>query len=248
MRKLLICLVFATGSAAGQSDRFEALAQRLNAQRQLIRDWGGLTHYGSDNSELSRPTPGENRVVFFGDDATESWGLGGSAFFPGKPYINRGISGQATPQMLVRFRQDVIDLNPSVVVIQGGMNDIAAVTVPGTTLMIGNQIKSMVDLARANGVAVVLASLLPVCDCGSKLAAFLPRGKIFGLNDWIEDFANESGAVYLNYYPALADGRDFKRELTDDGILPNAAGYALMTPLAEAAIVEALSSKRRRSP
>lgn len=247
MWKLLICLTAALGSAAGQSDRLAALEQRVDAQSKLIRDWGGLTRYGSDNSELPPPAPGEDRVVFFGDDATEFWGFDGSEFFPGKPYVNRGISGQATPQMLVRFRQDVIDLKPSVVVIQGGMNDIAALTVPGTTLMIADHIESMVELAKAHGIAVVLASLLPVCDCGSKLSVFLPRGKIFGLNDWIEEFADESGSVYLNYYPALVDGRDFKRELTDDGVVPNAAGYAVMSALTETAITEALSSQRRQA-
>ncbi len=240
MAKVFIGFLLALGTLAAQSDRVEKLEHIVEAQRNLIRDWGGLTRYGSADTELPPPAPGENRVVFLGDDATDHWGAGAAKFFPGKPYVNRGIAGQSSPQMLVRFRQDVIALQPKVVVIQAGMNDIAAVTVPGTKGMVAEQIESMVDLAHAHGIAVVLASLLPVCDCGSKLAPLLPRGKIFGMNDWLEEYAEKSGSVYLNYYKALADGRNFKREWTADGVLPNAAGYAVMAPLAEKAIQQAL--------
>ncbi len=245
MPKLLLALALAAAALPAQSSADGALLEKLETQRKLIRDWGGLTHYGSDNSELPPPEPGENRVVFLGDEITAHWGEE-SEFFPGKSYVNRGVPGQATPQMLVRFRQDVIQLEPKVVVIQGGMNDIAALTVPGTKGMIAENFQSMADLAKAHGIAVVLASLTPVCDCGNPLAAFLPRGKLFGLNDWIEEYAEQNGAVYLNYYSALAAGRNFKREWTKDGIVPNAAGYAVMAQLAEEAIAKALAMQDGR--
>ena len=244
MRILLIGLLVALGTAQAQVSRIP-LEEVVKRQRKLLHDWGGLIRYGSANTEVPPPAPGENRVVFIGDDVTEFWGEGDEPFFPGKPYFNRGIARQTTPQMLVRFRQDVISLQPKVVVIQGGMNDIAAFTGPGTQGMIVENIESMVDLARFNGIKVVLASLLPICDgCGAEFrqTALRPRGKIFGLNDWLEEYAEETGSVYLNYYRALADGREFKREWTKDGLLPNDAGYKVMAPLAEAAIAEALAA------
>jgi lysophospholipase L1-like esterase len=146
--------------------------------------------------------------------------------------------------MLVRFRQDVITLKPKVVVIQGGMNDIAAVTGPGTQGMSIENFQSMVELAKANGIAVVLASLLPVCDCGTNQTALRPVGKILGMNGWLRDYAKETGSVYLDYYAALAEGRAFKRAWTKDGLLPNDAGYAVMAPLAEQAIAKALEQAR----
>ncbi|MEZ5363768.1 MAG: SGNH/GDSL hydrolase family protein [Bryobacterales bacterium] len=247
MRVLLIGLLACLGAAQAQTSRIP-LEEVVVQQRKLLHDWGGLTRYGSADTEVPPPKPGENRVIFLGDDITDYWGQGGEAwesYFPGKPYFNRGIARQTTPQMLVRFRQDVISLKPKVVVIQGGMNDIAAFTGPGTQGMIVENIESMVDLARFNGIKVVLASLLPVCDeCGTgKQSALRPRGKIFGLNDWLEEYAEKTGSVYLNYYRALADGRSFKKEWTRDGVLPNDAGYAVMAPLAEAAIQKALDSK-----
>jgi lysophospholipase L1-like esterase len=241
---VLIGLLLALGTAQAQTSRIP-LDQVVRNQRKLLHDWGGLIRYGSANTEIPPPGPGENRVVFIGDDVTDYW----KDFFPGKPYFNRGIARQTTPQMLVRFRQDVIALEPKVVVIQGGMNDIAAFTGPGTQGMIVENIESMVDLARFNGIEVVLASLLPVCDdCGGgRQSALRPRGKIFGLNDWLEEYAEETGSVYLNYYRALADGRSFKAEWTKDGVLPNEAGYAVMAPLAEQAIAKALASMQSPS-
>jgi lysophospholipase L1-like esterase len=208
------------------------------ADRNLLIDWAGLTRYGSENTELRPPRPGENRVVFLGDQITEGWPA--TDFFPGKPYVNRGIAPQTSPQMLVRFRQDVISLKPKVVVIQAGTNDLASVTGPATEPMIGENIMSMVELAKVNGIKVVLASVTPVCDCYTNQTARRPQGKIIGLNGWIKDYAARSGSVYLDYYSALAQGRDFKKELTDDGLAPNHAGYAVMAPLAEKAIAEAL--------
>jgi lysophospholipase L1-like esterase len=145
--------------------------------------------------------------------------------------------------MLVRFRQDVISLKPKVVVILAGTNDVASYTGPSTEGMIAENVTSMVELAKVNGIRVVLASVTPVCDCFKNQTALRPQGKIIGLNGWIKEYATHSGSVYLDYYSALAEGRNFKKELTSDGLLPNEAGYAVMAPLAEKAIAEALAGK-----
>jgi lysophospholipase L1-like esterase len=220
-----------------------ALERRMAAQRHLLTDWAGLIRYGSENTELRAPAPGEDRVVFLGDEITEFWGRGNAKFFPGKPYLNRGIKGQTTPQMLVRFRQDVIALKPKVVVILAGTNDLASVTGPITQGMMAENFKSIVELAKVNGIRVVLASLTPVCDCFTKQTVLRPQGKIIGINGWLKEYAAESGAVYLDYYSTMAEGRNLKRELTSDGLLPNDAGYAVMAPLAEQAIAQALGKK-----
>jgi acyl-CoA thioesterase I len=208
--------------------------------RRLLSDWASLNRFGSENTEVPPPAPGERRVVFIGDQITEKWGSGSSKFFPGKPYFNRGIGGQVTAQMLVRFRQDVISLKPKVVVIHGGINDVTGASGPGSEGMIADQIRSMTDLAKANGIRVVLASLTPVCDCFTVQTGYRSQARIIGVNGFLRDYAKESGAVYLDYYSALVNGRDFKRELTVDGVLPNDAGYALMATLAEEAIARAL--------
>jgi lysophospholipase L1-like esterase len=230
----------AAQSAPDCASAVTALEQRLAAQRHLLVDWAGLIRYGSENTELPPPAPAEDRVVFLGDEITENWGRGGARFFPGKPYLNRGVKGQTTPQMLVRFRQDVIALKPRVVVILAGTNDLASVTGPITQGMMAENIMSMVELAKANGIRVVLASLTPVCDCYTKQTALRPQGKIIGINGWLKEYAAQSGAVYLDYYSAMADGRNLKKELTGDGLLPNDAGYAVMAPLAERAVARAL--------
>lgn len=230
MRRLLIAALLA-GSAL-------LPAQDMRAISMLLSDWGGLTRYGSENTELAAPQPGENRVVFLGDDITDFWGQG---FFAGKPYLNRGIARQTTPQMLVRFRQDVIALDPAVVVIQAGANDIARLTGPGTQGMMIENFQSMTELAQLHGIKVVLASILPVCDCTQTQTVQRPIGKIRGMNAWLRDYAEEKGAVYLDYYSALTDDRELKPEYTEDGFLPNTAAYRIMGPLAEEAIREALS-------
>jgi lysophospholipase L1-like esterase len=216
--------------------------QRLNACVHVLRDWAGLTRYGSDNAELAPASPGERRVVFLGDQITEAWARPAGAFFPGKPYVNRGIGGQTTAQMLVRFRQDVVALRPKAVVIQGGSNDIASLLTPGTEALVLDNVRSMVDIAKANGIRVILASVTPVCDCVSDQTTTRPQGKLIGLNGALRDFAAETGVTFLNFYGALVNGRDFKAELTEDGLLPNAAGYAVMAPLAEQAIAKALGN------
>jgi lysophospholipase L1-like esterase len=225
-------LILLAGCAAAQAGDV--------AQRHLMHDWGGLIRYGSENADIGPLKPGENRVVFLGDDITDFWGQSGgqsgAKFFPGKTYLNRGIARQITAQMLVRFHQDVVALNPKVVVIQAGMNDLLV----ATEGVIAENFMSMVDIAKANGIRVVLASVTPVCDCYTKQTGLRPQGKIIGLNSWIKDYAARSRAVYLDYYSALAEGRNFKKELTGDGLFPNDAGYGVMAPLAERAIAEAL--------
>lgn len=207
-------------------------AQDFERAKRLLFDWGGLTRYGSENTELRTPPA----VVFLGDDVTERW----ESFFPGKPYLNRGVSGQTTPQMLVRFRQDVIELKPRVVVIQATSNDLAGFAGPITEKMSVDYIRSMAELAKVHGIRLVLASATPVCDCFGKVTALRPQGRIMGLNSELRAYAAESGAVYLDYYGTLGQGRNMKRELTADGFLPNTEGYARMAALAESAIAAAL--------
>lgn len=235
---LLLCC---SAAAQDQAESIPSLEKRLAATRHLLMDWGGLNRYGSEDAELKPPAAGQNRVVFLGDQITERWGQGAEKFFPGTAYLNRGIGGQTTPQMLVRFRQDVISLKPKVVVIEGGTNDLAAVMGPMTEGTMAENIQSMVELAKVHGIRVVLASVTPVSDTYKKQTGLRPQGKIIGLNGWIRDYAGTSGSVYLNYYAVLADGRDFKKELTDDGLVPNDAGYRAMAPVAEKAIAEALA-------
>ena len=216
-----------------------ALEQKVEAQRKLLWDWAGLIRYGSENTELPKPQPAENRVVFIGDEITENW----TQFFLGKPYLNRGVAGQTSAQMLVRFRQDVIKLKPKVVIIAAGTNDIASIHSPITQQMSAENITSMVELAKANNIKVVLAAVTPICDCFTKRSALRPFGKIIGLNNWLEEYAAASGSVYLNYYAALGEGRNLKKQFTTDGVLLNDEAYAVMAPLAEAAIAQALSEK-----
>jgi lysophospholipase L1-like esterase len=216
------------------------LERELNAYRQLLLDWGGLTQYGSENTELPQ---NQNRVVFFGDEITEKWGKGKRPFFPGKPYLNRGIARQTTAQMLVRFRQDVIDLKPKVVVIAAGTNDIGRVMGPSPEGTMAEHFMSMVELAKVHGIRVVLASVTPVCDCFVQMTPRRPPGRILGLNAWLRTYAKASGSHYLDYYSALASGRFMRKEFTIDGFLPNDAGYAAMEPLAEQAIRKALENR-----
>jgi len=235
-----LAILLALPAAAQQPENDPAvLEKQLQAYRRVLLDWGGLTAYGSDNAEL-RMKPGEERVVFLGDEITERWGQGSAKFFPGKPYLNRGITRQTAAQMLVRFRQDVISLKPKVVIIQAGSNDIASVMGPSSEATTADHFLSMVELAKLHGIRVVLASVTPVCDCVEKLSARRPAGKILSMNGWLKRYAKESGSVYLDYYSALAAGRAMKRELTVDGLVPNDAGYARMAPLAEEAIRSAL--------
>jgi lysophospholipase L1-like esterase len=238
-------LYFSPGHAQ-TSDPAKTIAElekELTAHVRLLSDWGGLTRYGSENAELGPPAPGIDRVVFLGDEITEMWGQGKAKFFPGRPFLNRGIAHQTTPQMLVRFRQDVVSLKPKVVVIQAGSSDLAGYAGPATEGTIAENFMSMTELAKAHNIQVVLASLTPVCDCFKNLTDRRPPGKILGMNGWLKDYAARSGSGYLDYYSALAERRAMKKELTVDGLLPNDAGYELMAPLAEQAIAQALGRK-----
>ena len=185
----------------------------------------------------------EKRVVFMGNSITEGWQQYFATMFPGKPYINRGISGQTTPQMLVRFRQDVIALKPKVVVILAGTNDIAGNTGPSTLEMIEDNLASMAELAKENGIRAVMSSVLPVYDYPWK-PGLEPAPKIIALNKWMKDYADHHHAIYLDYHSAMADARGGMREgLASDGVHPNEAGYRVMAPLVEQAIERALRAK-----
>jgi lysophospholipase L1-like esterase len=217
------------------------LAERQRAADERVRnDWANLQRYRQANDSLPPPAAGERRVVFMGNSITDGWARFFPQMFPGKPYVGRGISGQTTPQMLVRFRQDVIALKPAVVVILAGTNDIAGNTGPSTLEMIEDNLSSMTELARANGIRVVLSSVLPVYDYPWR-PGLQPAPKIAALNTWMRAYAARVGAVYLDYYSAMADERQgLKSDLTRDGVHPTEAGYRVMAPLAEKAITEAL--------
>ena len=206
-------------------------------------DWASLGRYREANVALGPPALGEARVVFYGNSITDAWASYFPAMFPGRPYVGRGISGQTTPQMLIRFRQDVIALKPAVVVILAGTNDIAGNTGPSTQAMIEDNLTSMVELAKANGIAVVLSSVLPASDYPWR-PGLSPGPKIVALNDWMRRYAAHNDVVYLDYHTSMADDRlGLGPALSRDGVHPNEAGYRIMAPLAEAAIGEAL---RRR--
>ena len=213
-----------------------AHAQPTDAQ--LRADWANLARYREENAAL--PAPGPGRVVFMGNSITEGWAPLFPTLFPGKEYIGRGIGGQTTPQMLVRFRQDVVALEPRVVVILAGTNDIAGNTGPSSVEMIEDNIAGMAEIAKANGIRVVLASVLPVDDYPWR-RGLDPAPKIIALNAWMKRYAAERGHVYLDLHSAMKNEKDgTKVELANDGVHPNEAGYRVMAPLAEAAIAAAL--------
>ena len=208
-------------------------------------DFGELKRYREADAGLGPPVAGENRVVFIGDSITDYWKL--ADYFPGKPYLNRGIDGQATPQILVRFRQDVIDLHPKVLVLLAGTNDVAGVTGRTRNEDIEANYTSIAELARVHQIRVVFSSLLPVhnyTEDAKESFALRPRDRIGALNTWLKDYCRKNGLVYLDYFGALVDGNGMlKRELSDDGLHPNASGYKIMAPLAEKAIAQAMANK-----
>lgn len=206
----------------------------------VAQDWANLKQFQADNKALSTPVKGEKRVVFMGNSITIGWLNTCPEFFKGRPYINRGISGQTTPQMLVRFRQDVIDLKPQVVVILAGTNDIAGNTGPSTLEMIENNLASMAELANANGIKVILCSVLPAFDYPWR-KGMEPNIKIPELNKWIKAYAEKNKFIYLDYFTAMVDDRNGMRaELSGDGVHPNKQGYEIMQPMVEKAIAKAL--------
>lgn len=223
---------------------------RLERAENRLKDWPNFARYRDANAALAPPAKTEDRVVFMGDSITDSWKL--NEYFPGKPYVNRGISGQTTPQMLVRFRPDVIALKPRVVVILAGTNDLAGNTGPMSLEDIQGNIASMAELARANGIRVVIASVLPINDYAKNRegvpvirSTARPPEKILALNKWIMDYTAANKLTYLDYFSATVDEKGFlKAELAGDGLHPNPAGYQVMKPLAEKAIAAALKQKK----
>ncbi len=230
------CQANAAKSPATSPD--DALAK---AQAKL-NDWAQLRRYAADNAALPAPDPAQPRVVFYGDSITDGWGRWADTgtFFPGKPYIDRGISGQTTPQMLVRFQQDVVHLHPAAVLILAGTNDIAGNTGPSTPQMIEDNFTSMADIARASGIKVILASITPAYNYPWKPGVD-PVPTIREVNAWLKDYCAKQGLTYLDYYSAMADDKGaMKPGLAKDGVHPTAQGYAIMAPLAEAAIAKTL--------
>ena len=250
--KSMTVILCASGWAAAQpsaTDCTEVKTQLKQAETKL-KDWPQLARYHDANAKVTPATKNEARVVFMGDSITDSWQnpkFGG--FFPGKPYVDRGISGQTTPQMLVRFRADVIALHPRVVVILAGTNDLAGNTGPMTLEAIEDNLISMAELAKTNSIKVVLASVLPISDYEQRDGKPIirttqrPPEKIKALNEWMKAYAAQNKLTYLDYYSAMIDEKGFlKDELSEDGLHPNAKGYAIMSPLAAAAITRALKN------
>jgi lysophospholipase L1-like esterase len=207
-----------------------------------MNDFGELSRYRDANAALKPPAPGENRVVFFGDSITDMWKL--DDFFPGKPYINRGIGGQTTPQMLVRFREDVINLQPKAVVILAGTNDIAGNTGPMSLDEIEANYATLAELAAAHHMRVVFSSVLPVHNYtpqSEEMFAQRSPAKILELNRWLQNYCAANSCIYLDYFSAMVGDKGWlKKDLAEDGLHPNQAGYKIMTPLAESAIGQAL--------
>jgi lysophospholipase L1-like esterase len=209
-----------------------------------MNDYGELSRYRAANAALPAPAPGENRVVFFGDSITDGWPL--AEYFPGKPYVNRGISGQTTSQMLVRFRQDVIELQPKAVIILAGTNDIAGNTGPISLEDIESNFTTIAELAALHHIRLIYSSILPVhqyTELASDMFTQRPPDKIRALNHWLQAYCAAHDCIFLDYFSAMADEKGFmKKDLANDGLHHNAAGYKIMAPLAQDAIDKALAS------
>ncbi len=223
------------------------LPPALRQAAALINDFGNTRRYAAENAAVRPPAPGEQRVVLMGDSITDNLHNAQrfGPFFPGKPYLNRGISGQVTGQMLLRFYPDVIALKPKAVIIFGGTNDIGGNVGPISLETIENNLAAMSDMARANNIKVILAAVTPVCDIPGKppMTPGRPPESIVALNRWIKDYAASHNLVFLDYYSATVDAKGFLRaELTEDGLHPTSKGYEIMNPLAEKAIAQALGN------
>src|SRR5664279_4956667 len=244
---ILLFLVFAGSSVLfAQKNTTEPTNEQKEALRkaqeeQLHNDWANLGRFREENKLVTMPEEGEKRVVFMGNSITEGWIRIDPGFFSGKPYINRGISGQTTPQMLIRFKPDVINLKPSVVVILAGINDIAGNSGPSTLEMIEDNLSSMAEIAQANGVSVVLSSVLPAYDFPWR-PGLQPAEKVVQLNVWIKNYASNHKCIYLDYFTPMSDQKHaLKAEYTEDGVHPTLAGYKIMEPLVVEAIQKALN-------
>jgi lysophospholipase L1-like esterase len=230
----LASLIFLTMPLLAQTTPNE-----LTMKKQL-EDWAQLGRYRAENAALAAAAPGEQRVVFFGDSITDNWGRGAGVFFRGKPYVNRGISGQTTPQMLVRFEQDVVHLHPAAVVILAGTNDIAGNTGPSTPAMMEDNFRAMSAIATQAGIKVILVSITPAYSYPWR-PGIEPVPVIREVNAWLKEYCASEHLVYLDYYSAMSDEKGaMKPGLASDGVHPTAAGYEVMAPLAEAAIKRAL--------
>ena len=227
----------------------ESAQARIARMDSVLKDWPNLARYREANTKIAPPAKDESRVVFLGDSITDAWPQPRfGEFFPGKPYIGRGISGQTTPQMLLRLRADVIALQPKVVVVLAGTNDIAGNTGPMSLEEIEGNLASIAEIAHTHAIKVILSSVLPVYDGGHNgegkpvvMTDRRPPEKILALNEWIKKYSAENKLVYLDYFSAMVDEKGFlKRDLSEDGLHPNKAGYAVMAPLAEKAIQSAL--------
>lgn len=252
-KRILFTLLFSFVAIVGSAQQPSATNATVDAVRDLehfketqiplwMNDYGNLARFREDNAKLGVPAAQEQRVVFMGDSITQNWQL--VKWFPGKPYVNRGISGQTTRQMLLRFRADVLQLQPKVVVIMAGTNDIAGNTGPMTVDEIVGHLTSMAELAKVNGIRVVLSSVTPVSNY-TKDPRFYPLRspqEILALNARIQDYCARSGCVYLDYFSAMVDDKGMlKADLANDGLHPNDRGFAVMSPLAERAIAQALA-------
>lgn len=225
------CILFTANISLAQPD-------------QLKTDWANLKKYAGENRRLNPPAKNEKRVVFMGDSITEFWKYTDSSFFSDNPYIDRGISGQTTPQMLVRFRPDVIELKPAVVVILAGINDIAGNTGPITLETVFGNIVSMAQLARSNNIRVVLCSVLPASDFPWR-PGLQPAEKVRRLNDMIKSWCEKEQVVYVDYYSKMVnDQNGLDKKYGDDGVHPNLAGYRVMEPLVQQGIKKALKLSR----
>lgn len=250
---LMVCLfaylIPALAQAPVDNDKEIArLKDQIERMNKAARDRDQLARYAEADRKMVPPAPGEYRVVFLGDSITDGWKL--DQFFPGKPYINRGISGQITGQMLGRFKADVIDLKPSAVVILAGTNDIAR-GYDNTT--IENNLEMIYTLAKANGIQVLMASVLPISDYHKdknpnyEMSKQRPPDRIQDLNRWIQAFCQKNGLIYVDYYSALADDKGFlAADLAPDGLHPNDKGRAKMAPVVTAALEKAQSRKRKK--
>jgi lysophospholipase L1-like esterase len=243
----LACTVFAAPrqlSAQASKQPLTVTTAQLKHMQSTLQDWPNLARYRKEDAALPPVAPGEQRVVFLGDSITDNWGRHVGTFFPGRPYVNRGISGQTTPQMLVRFQQDVVHLHPAAVVVLAGTNDIAGNTGPSTQQMMEDNFISMADIARQSGIKMIVASITPAPAYPWK-PGINSAEEIRQMNQWLKDFCARKNLVYLDYYSAMADDKGGMRPglSMKDGVHPTVAGYAIMTPLAEAAIQQALHQK-----